>query len=491
MTKKLRNIIVRKSISYHKILSWVGGVALLLFAISGIMHPVMSWTGPKGASFFPPQTIMQAELAANIPNVLEQNAINQVIMAKIVPSQQRTVLQVTEYNDKPRRYFNLGTGEELIGYDETHAIWLARYYTGIKNAEISDVTFQTAFDGAYPWVNRLLPVYKIQFDTEDNRTAFIYTELGALGNLTNDYKTTMQSIFGFLHTFNWLNDYENPRVILMLLLLLTLFAIVLTGTLMVFMMKSRKMPLKRKLHRLVSYIIWLPLLLFTFSGIYHLLQYSYVDSKRGLQLGESFKIDTKQFTDGVDWLANYSDVKLNGISIIEVDEGKLLYRLSIPQGRQAMKIGRQQRFDGMPLEKPAIYFDVATGLESDITDKEMAIYYASKRVGLDSSLITGTHLVTHFSPNYDFRNKRLPVWQVSYNTEAGDKLFIDPASGILVDRLVNVEKYESYSFSFLHKWNFLSPFVGRMPRDIIIVIVLSLSIIATIIGYIMLIARRK
>ena len=56
-------------------------------------------------------------------------------------------------------------------------------------------------------------------------------------------------------------------------------------------------------------------------------------------------------------------------------------------------------------------------------------------------------------------------------------VFIDPATGILVDRLVDKDRYEGYSFSFLHKWNFLTPFIGREVRDIFIAILMGLIII--------------
>ena len=64
---KLKNAVLKDSVKWHKWLGWTGGLALLLFAISGMTHPLMTWTGPKAASFFPPQAVMQAELASRIP----------------------------------------------------------------------------------------------------------------------------------------------------------------------------------------------------------------------------------------------------------------------------------------------------------------------------------------------------------------------------------------------------------------------------------------
>lgn len=340
-------------------------------------------------------------------------------------------------------------------------------------------------------MNRLLPVYRVIFNTEDKRTAFIYTELGALANLSNHYKTNVQSFFRTFHTWNWLDQWEHARVFLMLLLLLSLLAMALTGTAMVFLMKNRKLPRKQKLHRLISYGVWLPLLMFSISGIYHLLQYAYGDNHRGLRLGESISVASEHFGNNTEWLNLYQNVQLNAISLVEGTEGELLYRLSIPQGRSGVSVERPERFDGKPIEKPALYFNALTGEESTLTDRDMSIYHAEKQFGFNKNQILNTQLITRFGPSYDFRNKRLPVWRIDYDTDLGDKLFIDPATGIVVDRLTNNNRYEGYSFSFLHKWNFLTPLIGRKPRDVIIVTLLSLAILSTIFGFIMLAGPHK
>lgn len=483
----MKNAVLRNAVKWHKWFGWTGGLALLLFAVSGMLHILMTWTGPQAASFFPPQAVMKAQYAAAMPRILKQSAIDEALMVKVVPAEHGAVLQVTQHNDQPRRYFDLDTGKELTGYDETHARWLARYYTGLTGTPIKSVTFQSEFDGAYPWVNRLLPVYRVEFDTPDHRTAFIYTELGALGNLTNDWKTAVQAAFGFLHTWNWLDRFEHARVTLMMVLLLSLFGMAATGTAMVFVMKSRKIPdTQRRWHRFIAYAVWLPLLAFSASGSYHLLQYAYGDTHRGLQLGSPIRFDAQAFRRDTAWLKLYEGVPLNGIGLVENPAGGLLYRLSIPQGRPGQTVERARRFDGVPIEKPALYFDTLTVQETAITDKDMAVYYAQKYLGLPNDQIKETALITHFSPHYDFRNKRLPVWQITYDTPLGDRLFIDPATGILVDRLVNAERYESYSFSFLHKWNFLTPVIGRVARDTLMVLALFSALGFMTLGYIML-----
>jgi hypothetical protein len=176
---------------------------------------------------------------------------------------------------------------------------------------------------------------------------------------------------------------------------------------------------------------------------------------------------------------------------VNAPSGNLVYRLSLPVGRHGQAIEKQKRFDGVPIEKSSLYFDASTGEEAVITDRDMAVYYAEQHSGLSGSQVTNTSLVTMFGHDYDFRNKRLPVWRIDYATPSQDTLFIDPSSGLLVDRTVKRDKLENLSFANLHKWSFLTPVMGRIPRDGIMVVVLSAAVIATILGYVLAIRRRR
>jgi len=198
----------KKSFKWHMLLAWVAAFALLGFVLSAITHPLLVWTGPQSTAFRAPQAVINAQQVNNIQAILQQHQINKAIVAKLVPSKDRVLLQVTENVQQARRYFDLGTGAELPNYDQEQAIWLARYYafSGDESVAIRSVTFQTEFDDAYPWVNRLLPVYKVNFDNEQNLSAYIYTEINALGSLGNDYKTRLQSLFRnlYLELARWL-----------------------------------------------------------------------------------------------------------------------------------------------------------------------------------------------------------------------------------------------------------------------------------------------
>jgi len=440
----------KKSFQWHLLLAWVAAFALLAFCISGITHPLLSWTGPQSSAFMPPRAVMKAEQVNAIKPILEKHNIEQAIVVKLIPSAQGVLLQVTEHNDQARRYFDVETYDELPDYDQQQAQWLARLST------------------------------------------FVYTEINALAGLSNNYKTTLQAVFRNLHTWSWLNQVDSARIILMALLLISIIAMTLTGIALVLLLKNRKaMPLKAKLHRYLAYGMWLPLLMFSISGFYHLLHYGFGDTHRGLQLGSP--ISMKQFSQSAD-VVELPDSPLNQISVVQYQQN-LAYRLSIapakkhqtnklPQGggehahhTMSDKQTRNARFDGQATEKGSRYFSVVKGTEILATDKDVAIEIANEQLQLSEQNLVDATLVKRFGIHYDFRNKRLPVWQLKYDSGLGDMVFIDPATGILVDRLVDKDRYEGYSFSFLHKWNFLTPFIGREVRDIFIAILMGLIII--------------
>lgn len=481
--------ILRIGFRIHTIAGWVGAVALVAFALSGMMHPLMSWTGPQAAAFFPPQAPMTAELLSRIPATLREAAITSATLVKVVPSETAPLLQITEDPRQPRRYFSLDTGTELPDYDERHAEWLARYYAGHPKTKIRSVTFHRSFSDDYPWVNRLLPVYKVEFDTSDNLTLFVYTELSALGDITNDWKRLLQKIFRWGHTLSFLEQTEMMRLILMGILIVSLMGMIVSGILMIRLMRSRSMQLGRRIHRSLGYALWLPLLMLSSSGLYHLIQSSIDDRKQGLQLPKPFSVSPERLSAEVTPSAHLGERPLTSINLLEAPNGELVYRLGIPNGDPTEGVSRTMRFGGVPLEKEPLYLSSLTGEPLSLTDREIALHYIALHRGTSPSHAAPTERITRFGPDYDFRNKRLPVWRIENVGRTGETVFIDPSSGLLVDQVGSAQQLEGLSFSQLHKWNFLVPLLGRSGRDYIVVSVLILAIVATLLGVRMKVSR--
>ena len=479
-------------LEWHNKLGWWALAGILIWAISGITHPMMAWFGPSAAKFFPPSVSLQASELGNLPALLaDGEKVSGARVVKLVPSDGAPLLQVTHSETAPRRYYQLDSGREVIDGDRQQARWLAAYYSGRPADQIADVQIQTGFDNRYPSVNRLLPVYRVRFAGDDGLTLFIHTETAALASITDSSKNLMQGVFRQLHTFAWLDDLEYGRLILIGLLMLTLFAFAATGLALVFALKHRKIKDgKRRYHRLLGYVLWLPLLGWSASGFYHLLQSSLVEPVQGLRLGEAGEY--RNLNTDFSWVNTLQGRAINSLSLISGVDGVPLYRVGLAPAESAAPGSRNQRFDGRPSESGSLFVDARTGQALlEFGDLEQAQLLATRLAGIQPQEIAGMTLVTRYGPGYDFRNKRLPVWQVDVANDDKTMLFVDPVTGVLVDQSRSVDRAERLSFSLLHKWNHLAPFTGRQVRDYLIVATLLLLLASSVIGGVMLNGRRK
>lgn len=503
------------ALRWHNRIKWYAFAAIICWALSGITHPLMAWFGPQAAQFMPPRFQIQPAHIEHVSAVIAKHQLTRAHVAKLVPTAANEVLlQVTEGEQLPRRYFSLSSAEEFPDYDRQQAQWLASYYTGLDIETISDVRFRTKFDADYPRVNRLLPVYEVAIGAgEDRVSVFVYTETNSLAAINNQSKQLLQRVFQVLHTWSWLDVTGHGRVIIIALLMLTLMTIALSGIQLIFALPRRKIPRhSRRWHRRIAYVLWLPLLAWSASGFYHLLQAQYVQPVAGVRLGpvmnlQHWLLHEKSVSGNAEisagsnqrlWRENFSrslggNVFFNAASLVMLGEGQYAYRLSISssQSQSSGKMHdhgskREQRFDGQSKEKGAIYLAAHSAQRMDISDAAQATYLVKQLFSGDVAAngkaepeIADITLVTHFGPDYDFRNKRLPVWQIDLINDDRSRVFIDPASNILVDQNRKIDRLESLSFSLLHKWNLLVPFTGRKGRDMLVVMtLLTLMLIA-------------
>ncbi len=479
MTDKMRATGIR----LHRYLAWCAGIALVLWGVSGLLHPLMVFTGPEAAKFYPPSAPLDLSGKKPIGDILAQAGVNEAQSVRIVPSASGHLLQVTEGEHAPRLYFDLQTGAQLLDHDRAQAIFLARYYTGLKDTAIADVHFQTGFDSHYPWVNRLLPVYRITFDTPDRLTIYTYTETGASAFLTNDYKRTISKAFQLVHTLSWVpQSLEWPRVGVVAVLGGSIVVMGISGLIMLTLIRRKQMaPGARGWHRVASYVLGVPVMFLAFSGVYHLLFLADQTPQKNLKLSPPIDLREIEFAITKEWADVTAGLNVSTLSIVESAGGEGLFRLGLARPRggpdpSTAQERRNARFDGVPRTGPALYLSAKDGLPWRAGDEELAIQMAEQFTERPRDEIQDMSLVTRFGSKYDFRNKRLPVWQVRYGPPLNELYFIDTTAGVLADRRTLAGEWEQLSFSMLHKWNFLRAF-GRDIPNIVLSIVVGLSVL--------------
>lgn len=476
--------LARWSMSKHQWLALIGGLSLLIWGLSGMAHIAMVLFGPQQAEFLPPMRPLDLSEAQPVEAVLGNAAISSAAAVTVVVGKQANLLQITGKPDQPRRYFALDTGAELPGYDRTQAEFIARHYLK-ETRPVADVKLQTQFDADYPWVNRLLPVYRIRFAGDDRLTAFVHTETSSLAAVNNLTKVRLQTVFRWLHSWEWVPPgLDWLRVIVITLMVGSLAALALTGILMlVAIRRGKRLPGSRGWHRAMGYVLALPLLMFSVSGIYHLVQSALEMPGSKLRMSPPVQLTGARYPITRDWANVTTGLDVNSLSLVESPDSRPLYRLGLAQPGAAMPKGehdhsahvmptgdvavRNARFEGVSPTGPAVYVDAQTGKPWAGGDKALAMALGGRFSGAPASAIRQMELVTRFGPDYDFRNKRLPVWRIDYDAPVHATLFVDTATGVLADRTEDWQKPERFVFSFIHKWNFLFP-IGRVGLNVVV-----------------------
>lgn len=525
----VKNQTARWSYSKHQWLGLIGGISLLVWGLSGLTHIAMVLFGPQQAQFMPPAAEVSLKGARPIAQTLAELGIAEAVAVKTVPAPGGGVLwQVTPTADgAERRYFRPADGSEVKGGDRAQAEFLARHFLA-TDRPITSARLQTAFDADYPWVNRLLPVWKLEFAGDDGLTAYVHTETSSLAAVNNTTKTRLQAVFRALHTWEWVPPgMDWLRVIVIALMVGSLLALGLTGiAMLVTVRRKKRLPGARGWHRIAGYVLALPLIMFSISGIWHLIQSALVPPVSHLTMGKPVNVASGQWPVEKDWALIARGRDIASVALVEGAEGQPLYRIGLaPKGpmgggehdhgpakphgtaghdhaammaaQGAGKVPttdaeiREARFAGIRPDGPAIYLDAATGAVAEAGDKDIALALARRFTGAPDSAVSGVELVTRFSHEYDFRNKRLPVWRIDYADPVKASLFVDTGAGVLVDRVADREKPERLVFSFIHKWNFLFP-IGRLGLNLVVgAFVIALIGFMAVLGLRIDLARRR
>lgn len=493
--------IARWSFSKHQWLALVGGISLLLWGLSGLTHIAMVLFGPQQAQFMPPRAPLDLQDTEPVAEMLGKAGIAKAVAVRTVAHDGKSLLQVTTDPAGQRRYFDPATGKELAGQDARQAEYLARYYLK-EERPIASIALQTDFDADYGWVNRLLPVWKIRFAGDDRLTAYVHTETSSLAAVNNGTKGWLQAIFRALHSWEWVPASMTwLKVVIAGAMVGSLAALALTGiAMLVTVRRKKRLPGAKGWHRIAGYVLALPLIMFSLSGIYHLVQGAIAPPAGQLRMAAPIDLTAGRFPIGAQWSELTRGLKVDSLSLVEGAGGRPLYRLGLarddatPKGehdhgaratpavgadhaghgdhmghampKTAMEI-RTARFEGVQPTGPALYIDAETGAAAPQGDREIARMLATRYAGVGEDKIADMRLVTRFGPDYDFRNKRLPVWRVDYAAPVNATLFVDTATGALADRVERWQMPERYVFSFIHKWNFLFP-LGKIGMNAVV-----------------------
>ena len=490
-TKKIKQNMYK----WHRTFGIITVIPALFWTLSGIMHPFMS-------HLFKPEIahdkmevspIEKSKLSLSLQQVLTKNNISQFKNFRVITIHSTSYYQVrTMFSDY--RYFNSQTATELKNGDLVYAEYLSRYFLDDQKSKVKSIEVIDNFTTQYKYINRYLPVYKVNFDRPDNVEVYVETNSSKLATFNPTSRKIFIEIFDFLHNWSFIDAVSNNylRIIIMLFLLSIISFSAISGLVIYgFLYKQfRKVEAngtidsKRKYHRKLGVFISFFTLLFAFSGGYHAIQKWNPIAVEKMIYDPIIKVsEIKTHTNqlNIDWNT------VTNLSLIKQKDSVFYQCQFTSKEDEDGKRNLSTEFisDKTNLIIPNKQIDYARFLA-----KKFAVMLASPKANccevpenaaselLGVKLLKSSVLTEFDNREYGFVNKRLPVVKLEYSTPNKTTFYIDTNASRLAARISNSERNEGLSFAFLHKFLYMD-WAGKTIRDVFsVLIALSIAMVS-------------
>ncbi|MEH0154500.1 PepSY domain-containing protein [Limibacter armeniacum] len=226
----------------HRGLGIAMSFALMLFAFSASMHMLPKYTPDDRSSYNNEQVYPINNLQFSVLEALDK-ATDTLENLSLADFRGQPYIQQFHLgkNGKSITYTNLATGDTLADGDRQYAIYLANLYSGHPQDEVVETSLITKFGGEYGFVNKRLPVYKVQYKTDGNERLYIESSTGKLAAKVVDSEALSGFIFGYFHKYHFL-DFAGKAVrdSIMVTFALGNFLVALLGMLMLLKQPKQK-----------------------------------------------------------------------------------------------------------------------------------------------------------------------------------------------------------------------------------------------------------
>jgi hypothetical protein len=511
---------------WHRIASLIIALPVLLWAISGFMHPLMTNIRPQVATQRLTTPLLDtSKLTVSLAEALQKNHIDSFISYRMVAMNGNWFYQVKLPRHNVLKYYSAEKGKPLPQGDELYARYLAKQFlegdeqamkesnahkmlaslnpdplpdgstTNVaaalngdhdcctntmaaimnisKGAKVSDVELIEQFDGEYKYVNRYLPAYKVSFDRADGVRIYVETAQDRFAFAVDNKRAAFDTFFSLFHTLSWLDFMgKGKHVVEILIMLLAMFTTIM-GLYMFFTTKTKKpngngVARARRLHRYTSLTASLFTLLFTFSGAFH----AFEKLQPGLpdkDIAPHFAAAQANPDMGKLYTAVGTDKRITNVSLVQMEAGtywQVFHKSHQPEVRKEPLAGGQDLMKSKTVPPPnTLYVSTTDYSLLSSGEEKYARYLATRFSGRASDKVLNTTAITKFEGEYGFVNKRLPVWKVGYAENSRERYYVETSTGQLAALVNDNDLAEGYSFALFHKHHFMD-WGGKMVRDI-------------------------
>jgi len=525
-------IFMRKKIfQLHRRLSIIIAIPVLLWASSGFMHPIMTNIRPAIAT----QGIMTVAVDTGrirypLAKALKEHHLDSLSNFRLVHIDTNWFYQVQPLAGAGGPggrvaipiYISCTNGNILTAGDWLYAQYLARQFlegggsnaratrgtTGVrdggqgmthdccgaatdivlnpvKGARVANVSLVSHYDDEYKSINRLLPVYRVSFERADGIRVYVETTQDRYSFAMDDRRAVFDEIFRLCHTWGWLDALGKGRLAVEMLIALTALFTAVLGIYIFFTTRGSGAHGARRNHRYTAITAALFTLLWAFSGSYHAL------SRFREDVRDRYAMDTRLAAES----AEFDIVRLQAacrrpvtnVSMVVID-GERYWRVSLLPEKMAMHKDLMKEMKASLA--PVVYARVRDYAVLADGDARYAAWMATRFSGYPAGEIKKVAPVTSFGDEYNFTDKRLPVWKVSYERDHHVRYYVETGSGKLASRVDDLAAAEGYSFSVFHKHHFMD-WGGKKVRDASTMFWAFAQVVMVVIGLIFWLKRRR
>ncbi len=459
---------------WHQRIGLVMCVAVIAWALSGLAHPLISRINPQPVAMSPAVPLQWQETAP-VERLIEQSGIQRVHHLRLFQWQDRPVYHL--HSEQGSAFFSAVDLTPIEHGEARYAEFLARHYLNDYVSTTVDPILLERFDADYLYINRYLPVMRIDFERWDNMRVYVDTRQGRLATLVDNNKATAGTFFRALHSWTWIDSIPLRQTLMSIFLILG-FCTAAFG--LILYLKSWRLgmfrrqqsaqqhhPLSRKIHRHLGAGIAVFAMAFCMSGMFHLLVRDKSDQP---QQTLPLAVEAAQLRLDLSTLKQV----LGGDEILDIQVAQIgtdLYwqvREYTAPGRSSNEHHDHHDHHAHEMEqKDAVrYINIQTGQLLDQGWRRHAESLALALSGHSAERISEIRLVNGFGGEYGFVNKRLPVHAIDFDLPGKPTLYVETATNTLAAAVGNLDRLEGYSFGYLHKWHFVD-FLGKNVRDLL------------------------
>jgi hypothetical protein len=497
----------KKIYSLHRTLSLIIAIPVLLWAASGFMHPLMTNIKPKIATQkLSPVAIDSLAIRVPLQLALQQNNITGFHNVRLIHIDTNFFYQVQQEVNKAPVYLSTFNGKLLPSGDWLYAQYLARQFlegppapaedeaststvtpvamveeeghdccnaatacvlTNITGSKVANVSRLMAYDNEYKYVNRILPVYKVAFYRPDCIRVYVETTQDRFTFAMDNRRAVFDNIFQWLHTWSWLDALGNTKLFFIIAICLLAFCTALLGIYLFFITKTKKanghvLLRARRNHRYTAIVGALFTLAWSFSGAWHAFAKFKTDER------DAFFI-SNQFSPTLDFnfvrLQQIVHQPISNLSLVKMDEQNWWRVITMPPNKPPATHEPMKAMKSLTVPVPQVTFVNATDHSILANGEEKyAAWLATRFSNQKANSIQSVTPVTKFDEEYNFTDKRLPVWRVSFAANHDERYFVETSTGRLSVKVSDSDLAEGYSFALFHKHHFMD-WAGKWARD--------------------------